>query len=84
MGFGFLPIGFWLIEIQLPCHRFTIPRWIFKQNPKFFLKIQLQFIQFSRLCKMVEENGTAHFKKCKQLFEYQHLLLLRDIWCSKF
>jgi hypothetical protein len=28
-------------------------------------------------------NGTAHFKKCKQLFEYQHLLLLRDIWWSK-
>jgi hypothetical protein len=24
-------------------------------------------------------NGTARFKKCKQLFEYQHLLLLRDI-----
>jgi hypothetical protein len=24
-------------------------------------------------------NGKAHFKKCKQLFEYQHLLLLRDI-----
>ncbi len=24
-------------------------------------------------------NGTAHFTKCKQLFEYQHLLLLRDI-----
>jgi hypothetical protein len=23
-------------------------------------------------------------KKCKQLFEYQHLLLLRDIWWSKF
>jgi hypothetical protein len=20
-------------------------------------------------------NGTAHFKKCKQLFEYRHLLL---------
>jgi len=29
-------------------------------------------------------NGTAHFKKCKQLFEYQHLLLLKDIWWSKF
>jgi hypothetical protein len=28
-------------------------------------------------------NGTAHFKKCKQLLEYQHLLLLRDIWWSK-
>jgi hypothetical protein len=26
-------------------------------------------------------NGT--FKKCKQWFEYQHLLLLRDIWWSK-
>jgi len=23
--------------------------------------------------------GTAHLKKCKQLFEYQHLLLLGDI-----
>jgi hypothetical protein len=29
-------------------------------------------------------NGTAHFVKCKQLFEYQHLLLLRDIWWPKF
>ncbi len=29
-------------------------------------------------------NGTTHFKECKQLFEYQHLLLLRDIWWSKF
>jgi hypothetical protein len=28
--------------------------------------------------------GTARFKKCKQSFEYQHLLLLRDIWWSKF
>jgi len=29
-------------------------------------------------------NGTVHFKKCKQLFGYQHLLLLRDIWWSNF
>jgi hypothetical protein len=29
-------------------------------------------------------NGTAHFKKCKQFFEYQHLLLFRDVWWSKF
>ncbi len=28
-------------------------------------------------------NGAACFKKCKQLFEYQHLRLLRDIWWSK-
>ncbi len=26
-----------------------------------------------------ECNGTAHFKKCKQLLQCQHLLLLRDI-----
>jgi hypothetical protein len=24
-------------------------------------------------------NGTAHFKKCKKLFEHQELLFLRDI-----
>ncbi len=29
-------------------------------------------------------NLTARFKKCKQLFEYQHLLLRRDICWSKF
>jgi hypothetical protein len=29
-------------------------------------------------------NGTTHFKKCKQLCEYQYLLLLRDIWWLKF
>jgi hypothetical protein len=28
-------------------------------------------------------NGTAHFENFKQLFESQHLLLLRDIWWSK-
>jgi hypothetical protein len=28
-------------------------------------------------------NGTARFKKCTQYFEYQHLLLLIDIWRSK-
>jgi len=29
-------------------------------------------------------NGTARFKNCSQLFEYQQLLLIRDIWWSKF
>jgi hypothetical protein len=28
-------------------------------------------------------NGTACFKNSKQLFEYKHLLLLRDIWRLK-
>jgi recombinational DNA repair protein RecR len=27
---------------------------------------------------------TEHCNSCKQLFEYQHLLLLRDIWWSEF
>jgi hypothetical protein len=25
-----------------------------------------------------------HFEKCKKMFEYQHLLLLSDIWWLKF
>jgi hypothetical protein len=29
-------------------------------------------------------NGRAHFKKFKQLFKYKHLLLLIEIWWSKF
>ncbi len=31
-----------------------------------------------------KRNGTARFKNSKQMFWYQHLLLLRDIWWSKF
>jgi hypothetical protein len=34
--------------------------------------------------RMTNANGAARFKKCKQFFDYQHLLLLRDIWWSKF
>jgi hypothetical protein len=33
---------------------------------------------------MMHSNGTVRFEKCKQLFEYQHLVSLRDIWWSKF
>jgi hypothetical protein len=29
-------------------------------------------------------NGTVRFKKWKKMFEYQHLLLLRDICWSNF
>jgi hypothetical protein len=28
-------------------------------------------------------NGTVRFKKCKQLLENKHFLLIRDIWWSK-
>ncbi len=44
-----------------------------------FLLPKLVFNTFSSH----KSNGTAHFKKCKQLFEYKHLLLLRDIWWLK-
>jgi hypothetical protein len=33
-----------------------------------------QLIDTSRESLMNAKNGTAHFKKCRQLFEYQHLL----------
>jgi hypothetical protein len=29
-------------------------------------------------------NGTTRFKKCKHLFEYQHLVLRRDIWGQSY
>ncbi len=32
----------------------------------------------------IQRNGTAQLKKCKQLFEYRHLLLLSDTWWLKF
>jgi len=35
-------------------------------------------------CLGVGNNGTACLKKCKKLFEYQHLLLLSDNWWLKF
>jgi hypothetical protein len=36
------------------------------------------------LMSMALVNGRVHVKKHKQLFEYKHLLLLKDIWWSKF
>ncbi len=37
-----------------------------------------------KLKHLIPCNGTPRFNKCKQLFEYQHLLLHRDIRWSKF
>ncbi len=34
-------------------------------------------------CRSINDNGTALFKICYKI-EYQHLLLPRDIWWSKF
>ncbi len=40
--------------------------------------------KLKKIGSMKSFNGTPHFKKCKQLFEYQHVLLIRDIRWSKF
>jgi hypothetical protein len=36
-------------------------------------------VQYAQQRRVVKFNGRASFKKCKQLFEYQHLLLLRHL-----
>ena len=48
------------------------------------LQYHMYCSNFLKLRQSKQSNGTKHFKKLKQLFEYQHLLLLRDIWWSKF
>ncbi len=53
-------------------------------NRKTFIVQATELIQscFNKVGHLV--NGTAHFKNCKQLFEYQHLLLIKDNCWSKF
>ncbi len=41
-------------------------------------------VSWRRHYKLSGGKWNSTLKKCKQLFEYQHLLLLRDIWWSKF
>ncbi len=50
---------------------------VVKFNPNTFGSIQ-------NLGLILVVNGTAHFKKHKQLYEYKHILFLRDIWWTKF
>ncbi len=45
-------------------------------------KIEIELEKLKRRLKFAMEEWAL--KKCKQLFEYQHLLLFRDIWWSKF
>ncbi len=40
-------------------------------------------IYFSKQVNLLVCNGTERFEKCKQLLEYQNLLLLSDIWWLK-
>jgi hypothetical protein len=46
-------------------------------------RLAFQVAYTIKFLKLSHDNGTARFKKFKQLFENQHLLLLRDICCSE-
>ncbi len=59
----------WLIVLCLACLASMFSMYYY--TSQYRCQILLKF------------NGTAHFKHCKQLFEYQHLLLLRHIGWSK-
>jgi len=47
------------------------------------MSISIQRDLINKSLPDIQENGTAQFKNCKQLFEYQHFLLGIDIWWSK-
>ncbi len=52
-------------------------------------KILIKFVKDDKLCQIalfmsLGPNRTARFITCNQLFEYQHLLLLKYIWWTKF
>jgi hypothetical protein len=56
----------WALNWSTPTPRVTSPTKTTKGQEKSSRKYQ-DFLSFV--------NGTERFKKCKQLFEYQHLLL---------
>jgi hypothetical protein len=71
--------------------RLTLTRLNFKELTHFISKVPHRKYWLYKFCKNIVigvENTapdyTAGYKKCKELFEYPHLLLLRDIWWSKF
>jgi hypothetical protein len=53
---------------------------LMQENSVFLNKHQLWRVPLKGDDFFMPLNGTTRYKKCKQLFEYQHLLLLRDIW----
>jgi hypothetical protein len=59
------------ILLQINCYDYSSVAWVC--FPK------LKNLMFRTLA-----ISQTRFWKCKQLFEYQHLLSLRDIWWSKF
>jgi hypothetical protein len=73
----YLPKQIFLLQIDfsviINCDTFSLALSMINDNKRHgssIIKVELE---------IVENNGTARFKKYKQSFEYQHLLLLGDI-----
>jgi hypothetical protein len=49
------------------------------QQGRHSLAVILELLTLVYMTATFNSNGTELFKKCKKLFENQHLLLLRDI-----
>ncbi len=62
---------------------FPKPSSRYKLNKNFHNSYIIICLHIQNENSNLKTNGTAHFKKYKQLFEYQHFLFLRDIWWSK-
>ncbi len=57
-------------------------KYIFNYERKCFChKLTVVALKYLAVPSIMEQRA---FQNVKQLFEYQHLLLLRDIWWSKF
>jgi hypothetical protein len=73
---------------SLCCGEILPERWTLKKESSCRIWVFFSFRSKKRRVSWLpqarrESNGTERLKKCK-LFEYRHLLLLRDIWWSKF
>jgi hypothetical protein len=65
-----------MIVILVICHFAAAP--VTKKKKVYDIEVWTLKIAHSKWTL----NGTARFKKCKRLFEFQHLGLLREIWWS--
>jgi hypothetical protein len=72
----FMPPIFFFFKIQFKNQNFISQKCSILHKTK---KMALSFEKCSPFFRKMLFNGTAHLKKCKLLFEYQHLLLLRAI-----
>jgi hypothetical protein len=81
-----------LSVVTPPLHVYVVLEVAVKEQQCRFIVYILKFYKYLKFCNksnkklncLCSYNGTACFKKCEKVFEYQHSLLLGDIWWSKF